>query len=188
MWGGDAMDRQAAREIAKSESGSASSSKKATRSNPSAGANPWGELLDLRARVISLEVETPRGVEVHTWHRDRPALLWSEKRRALVWVHGGRDPSQWLDGSTAGKVASRHRKWHGDEPTERGTVELPAGKLAKLGTALRIIYSAERYADGIARHHDFTAGVYAYAQKGRGARVFEVRGGRLTLNDRGLVY
>jgi uncharacterized protein YegJ (DUF2314 family) len=187
LWGGDALDRQAARALAGSKSAPPSSKARRVRSraNP---AGPWGELLDLRARVMSLEVETPRGVEVHTWHRDRPALFWSEKRRALVWVHGGRDPSNWTDNPATGPIASRHRRWHGDEPTERGSVELPAGPLAKLGPALRIVYSAERYRDGIPRHHDFSAGVAAYAQKGRGARVFEVRGGRLTLTDRGLVY
>ncbi len=187
LWGGDALDRQAARALAGSKSAPPSSKARRVRSraNP---AGPWGELLDLRARVMSLEVETPRGVEVHTWHRDRPALFWSEKRRALVWVHGGRDPSNWTDNPATGPIASRHRRWHGEEPTERGSVELPAGPLAKLGPALRIVYSAERYRDGIPRHHDFSAGVAAYAQKGRGARVFEVRGGRLTLTDRGLVY
>ena len=156
-----------------------------TRSNP--GRNPWGELLDLRARVIELEVEVADGVQVHTWNRDRPALFWSESRKALVWVHGGRDPSGFEDAGTAGRVASRHRKWHGAEPSEVGQVELPAGELAKLGPALRIVYTAERYADGVPRHHDFGAAVGAYAQKGRGARVFSVRGGRLTLTDRGLV-
>lgn len=159
----------------------------ATRSNPKPR-NPYGELLDLRARVMQLEVETPRGVEVHTWHRDRPALFWSEKRRALVWVHGGKDPTSWQDVETSGPVASRHRRWHGDNPSEVGELELPAGRLSKLGPALRIVYSAERYRDGTPRHHDFGADVAAYRQNGRGARVFEVRGGRLTLTERGLVY
>jgi len=165
-----------------------SSSPRRTRSNPKPR-NPYGELLDLRARVVELEIETKDGrVQVHTWHKDRPALFWSEKRRALVWVHGGRDPSGFTDAPTRGAVASRHRKWHGAEPSEVGAVELPSGALSKLGPALRIVYFAERYRDGRPRHHDFGAGVAAYAQKSRGARVFEVRGGRLTLNDRGLVF
>lgn len=172
--------------------GGSKTAKARTRANPIRsqpnGAGPWGELLDLRARVMELEIETPRGVEVHTWHRDRPALFWSEKRRALVWVHGGKDPAQWIDAAASGPIASRHRAWHGDEPAERGEVQIPAGRLLKLGPALRIVYSAERYRDGVPRHHDFGAGVAAYSQKGRGARVFSVRGGRLTLNDRGLVF
>jgi hypothetical protein len=147
-------------------------------------------LLDLRARVVELEVEMPDGrVQIHTWNKDRPALFWSEKKRALVWVHGGKDPTGFVDDQDlAGAVVARHRKWHGADPSERGTVELPAGPLSKLGPALRIVYFAERYRDGRPRHHDFGAGVAAYAQKGPGARVFSVRGGRLTLNERGLVF
>ena len=161
---------------------------KSVRSNPSPR-NPYGELLDLRARVVELEIELADGLtEVHTWNKDRPALFWSETKRALVWVHGGRDPVGFVDADVRGAVASRHRKWHGTDPTELGQLELPAGPLAKLGRALRIVYFAERYADGRPRHHDFAAGVAAYAQSGRGARVFECRGGRLTLNDRGLVF
>jgi len=166
----------------------AASSRRSTRSNPKPR-NPYGELLDLRARVVELEIELPDGrVEVHTWNVDRPALFWSEKRRALVWVHGGRDPSRFVDAEISGPVAARHRKWHGEHPTEIGEVELPAGRVTKMGPALRIVYSAERYRDGRMRHHDFGAGVAAYSQKSSGARVFEVRGGRLTLNDRGLVF
>ena len=161
---------------------------KSVRSNPSPR-NPFGDLLDLRARVVELEVEIAGGLtQVHTWNKDRPALFWSETKRALVWVHGGRDPVGFVDADVRGAVASRHRKWHGTDPTELGQLELPAGPLAKLGRALRIVYFAERYPDGRPRHHDFAAGVGAYAQKGRGARVFECRGGRLTLNDRGLVF
>jgi hypothetical protein len=180
-------DAQATPRKGGSKRKSTSSKAEPIRSRPN-GAGPWGELLDLRARVIELEIETPRGVEVHTWHRDRPALFWSEKRRALVWVHGGKDPARWVDDAAKGPIASRHRQWHGDEPAERGEVEIPAGRLVKLGPALRIVYSAERYRDGVPRHHDFGADVAAYSQKGRGARVFSVRGGRLTLNDRGLVF
>lgn len=183
----DALDlRQKPLPLDGSKRRSTSSQARATRSNPTR--NPWGELLDLRARVMELEIETPRGVEVHRWHADRPALFWSEKRRALVWIHGGRDPSHWTDADAAGPVASRHRQWHGDNPSEVGALEVPAGRLLKLGKALRIVYSAERYRDGTPRHHDFGAGVAAYAQNGRGARVFSVRGGRLTLTERGLVY
>jgi hypothetical protein len=161
---------------------------KSVRSNPSPR-NPFGELLDLRARVVELEVEISGGLtQVHTWNKDRPALFWSEKRRSLVWVHGGKDPAAFVDADVSGPVAARHRKWHGADPSEVGQLELPAGPLRKLGRALRIVYFAERYPDGRPRHHDFTAGVAAYAQSGRGARVFEARGGRLTLNDRGLVF
>ncbi len=169
-------------------SGPAASSQNPARSQPAR--NPYGQLLDLRARVVELEVELANGqVQVHTWNKDRPALFWSEKKRALVWVHGGKDPAGFVDDKRqVGAVAARHRKWHGAEPSELGTVELPAGPLANLGPALRIVYFAERYRDGKPRHHDFGAGVVAYATKGRGARVFECRGGRLTLNDRGLVF
>ena len=159
-----------------------------SRSNPKPR-NPFGELLDLRARVVELEVALADGrVQVHTWNTDRPALFWSEKCRALLWVHGGKDPSGFIDARTSGPVAARHRKWHGSSPTEAGELELPIGPLAKLGPALRIVYFAERYRDGRPRHHDFAGGVAAYAQKSRGARVFTVRGGRLTLNARGLVF
>ncbi|GAG08426.1 unnamed protein product, partial [marine sediment metagenome] len=49
-----------------SEPRGASSSRAPARSNPTPR-NPWGKLLDLRARVVELEVETPDGlVEVHT--------------------------------------------------------------------------------------------------------------------------
>lgn len=180
------MDRQAARALRGSKRSASSStrSRARSRSNP----NPWGDLLDLRARVIELEVELPDGrIQVHTWHRDRPALFWSESRKALVWVHGGRDPSGFVDADTGGRVGRRHERWHGSEATEVGALELPAGRLHKLGPAVRIVYSAERYRDGIPRHHDFGPAVAAYAQKGRGARVFSVRGGSLTVTERGLV-
>jgi hypothetical protein len=159
--------------------------KRKTKANPGA---KWGELVDLEAKVIELEIRRANGViEAHTWHTSQPRLYWSEKRQALVFVQGGKAPSGRIEGAPSGPAARRFKAWRGKKATATSELKLPAAALRPVGVAVRIVYSSKKYRDGVARHHDFGAGVRVYATKGRLPRLWQVSGGKLTATSRGLV-
>ena len=81
----------------------------------------------------------------------------------------------WADGA----AADRHR-----------TMEIPGGRMALVGAAIRIAYSEPygREPQGRPWEHDFSPSDRFWRAGKNGAFAFAVTGPRLTVTERGIVY
>lgn len=152
------------------------------------GSNPWGILVDLEGKIIELEIGRPDGqVDVHTWYTQRPALYWSPKKNAIVWVHNGAKPKQLGAQAPPGLAASIYKRWNSKRAMNAAEISIPSQPLKSAGPAVRIVYSSKRYRDGKPRHHDFETAVRVRKASAGSTCVWQLSGGKLNVTSRGLV-
>lgn len=147
-----------------------------------------GTCADL-GRVLEVCVELPNGEHALTsWKRNFPRLLWSPSTRSLVWVHG-RAPTARRKGATRSDGAARvFGAWAQREATSTSTLKIPACKLKLQGRAVYIVYKSDKWGPKGGKtknyQHDFGPSVKTY----HCGSVWAVRGGRLTVTERGIVF
>ena len=136
-------------------------------------------------QVLELIVETPNGgQEVHRWRANRPTLLWSPRQKCLIWVFGRRPAARRKGASRADGAARTFERWAQRPAASTSSIDIPSKPLQALGRALQIVYRSDKWGQVATYEHDFSAGARAY---GAGP-VFAVRGGALTVTERGIVY
>lgn len=165
--------------------------------NPARGVPNLGRVgvVTSLARVEELIVERPDGThERHVWKRNRPHLVWSPKTRTLFWVHG-REPTQVRRTVTRADGAARiYERFTGRSPIQTGILRVPSTPLRAYGRPVSLIYRSDKWGprnQRIVRYeHEFSDRVRVFVAPGRGRKgpVFALRGGRLTLTERGIVF
>ena len=140
-------------------------------------------------RVVELRVEADDGrTYAHRWRSGRPRLLWSPTQRCLVWVMGASLDNRQKGAVRSDGAARVFESWAQRDAVQTATISVPAAKLKKLGRAVSIIYTSDKWGARGGRTtqyiHEFSQSVKAYG----GGSVFAVRGGRLTVTERGIVY
>lgn len=126
------------------------------------------------------------------WTTSPPQLFWSKKAKAL-YIFPRKNPVKgWRKGvpAHAEKDAKLFGEWnrHAHSNDRSADVDFPEPLLFKAGRAHDIIYRSPKW-DGKKDdyHHNF-GGPSLYAAKGLKPTAFVVQGGRLTVNDRGIIY
>ena len=136
-------------------------------------------------QVLELIVETPGGgQELHRWRSNRPTLLWSPRQKCLIWVHGRRPTARRKGASRADGAAQTFERWSQRAASSTASIAVPSRPLSPLGRAVQIVYRSDKWGQNATYEHDFSAGARVY---GAGP-VFAVRGGALTVTERGIVY
>lgn len=158
--------------------------------NPRGGPNlaRLGTCAEL-GRVVELRVEAEDGqTYAHRWKSARPRLLWSPQQRCLVWVMGADLENRQRGAVRTDGAARSFERWAARDAVQTGTITVPAGPLKRLGRAVSIIYISDKWDTrgkaGKRYIHEFTSRPGAYNHRA----VFAVRGGRLTVTERGIVY
>lgn len=121
--------------------------------------------------------------QVH-WKQNRPLLLWSPQQRCLVWVVGSRLTNRTAGAVRADGAARTFERWSQRDAEHTASIKVPNRKLAPLGPAIQIWYWSDKWGEKRTYHHDFSDKVRAY----QGGPVWAVRGGALTVTERGIVY
>lgn len=166
------------------------------RTNPKRSAPALSKIRDGAelGGLVELEVMEDDGHRLlYRWSRPYPVLWWSPEARALAAVDGGKvsRPKQ------VDKLPARAAKIRSDfqgEPADRArSVSMPAGKLYKVGRALRVVYESDKFNGGgdgrrALYEHDFAASDVMWTQRKKGPALIAVTGPRLTVTDRGIVY
>lgn len=136
-------------------------------------------------QVLELIVENPDGgQELHRWKANRPTLLWSPRQKCLLWVYGRRPAARRKGASRADGAAKTFERWAQRKATATSSITVPAKPLHAMGRAVQIVYRSDKWGQIATYEHDFSAGARVY---GAGP-VFAVRGGALTVTERGIVY
>lgn len=147
------------------------------------------------ARVEELIIERPDGThERHLWKRNRPHLVWSPKLRTLFWVHGREPTNNRRTVTRADGAARLYERFTGRAPIQTGVLKVPSTPLQLYGRPVSLIYRSDKWGprnQRIVRYeHEFSDRVRVFVASGRGRKgpVFALRGGRLTLTERGIVF
>lgn len=139
-------------------------------------------------QVMQLLVELPNGEhELHRWSRNRPQLFWSPKQRTLFWVMGRQIQGRQKGAVRSDGAAKTFKRWAQREAQTTAMIKVPAVRLKMEGRAIQIVYHSDKWGERANYEHDFSNPVRAY-RNGRKGKVFAVRGGKLTVTERGLVY
>lgn len=117
-------------------------------------------------------------------------FMWSPSLKA-VWAcslqHGTKLPNV----SREGGAAKLFERFTARAASQTQELEVPAPKLKKLGPAKHIVYRSDKWNPGrdIDYIHDFGRDVDLWAGPSeRDPQIFMVKGGRLTVTERGIVY
>lgn len=136
-------------------------------------------------QVLELIVEHDDGTqELHRWKANRPTLLWSPKQKCLLWVHGRRPTDRRKGATRKDGAAKTFERWSQREAKSTSSLMVPAKPLKALGRAVQIVYRSDKWSQVATYEHDFSRGARAYGA----GQVFAVRGGALTVTERGIVY
>lgn len=132
------------------------------------------------------------GAPIVKWTSAPPQLFWSKKAKAL-YIFPKKNPVKgWKKGVPAHAVkdAKLFGEWnrHANLNDRSTDVDFPEPRLFKAGRAHDIVYRSKKW-DGKSEdyHHDFS-GPSLYAAEGLKPTAFVVQGGRLTVNDRGIIF
>lgn len=145
-------------------------------------------------RVVELETEQDGQRYLYRWKAPRPILWWAPEARALAWIDGAKPPKMRRGKVPRGKAAKVRSDFEGQDAASVAAQPLPAGKFAPIGRPVRIVYESKKRAGGgdgkIARYkHPFPRTSKAWRQANDdGPAIVAIRGTRLTVNDRGIVY
>jgi len=161
-----------------------------------------GDVLVELGRV--LEVEFGGDILVRPVKPTRPKLYWSAAKRALVFFTGvkdrGRGSRSGLDGlletKPGRKAAALFERWSQREAAGGRTLDVGvADKWMRFTSPpIRIDYWSDKWGDKSGYTHDLGKSVRAWLQvsrnfgsKSRSQEVWVLRGGRLTVTERGIV-
>ena len=162
-----------------------------------------GDVLVELGRV--LEVEFSGDVLIRPTHPKRPKLYWSAAKKALVFFTGVKmDPARGTRGvldelleTKAGRAAAKvFERWSRSEPSGGRKVDVGvADKWMKFTESpLRIDYWSDKWGEKESYTHDLGPSVRAWLQTSknfgsstRSKEVWVLRGGRLTVTERGIV-
>ncbi len=138
-------------------------------------------------QVMQLLVELPSGEhQLHRWKRNRPQLFWSPKQKTLFWVMGRQIHGRARGAVRSDGAARTFERWAQRDAQTTATIKVPAVRLKMEGRAIQIVYHSDKWGEKANYEHDFSNPVRAY-RNGRNGKVFAVRGGKLTVTERGLV-
>jgi hypothetical protein len=146
-------------------------------------------VLSEHGHVHELGVELPDGrVELHTWSSARPLLMWSQRQRALVFVHGLAVPRARKGAPRTDGAAQTYERFHGEAAEAHRELELPDVKLQRIGRASHIAYKNKRWGGvaGRVAEHPFGPSVVVYLGTRGKRKVYVVAGGRLRMTARGI--
>jgi len=155
----------------------------------------------LLGTVLELLVREKDGTEVlHSW-RDAtgPGLLWSPSNKALMFFpHLEAKETLARRGVELPKgtqeAAKLFTQWAARPSTRFTQVDIEAYPLRKLGEAVHIIYRSDKWngRDGqtvdYIHHFSKSGTVKVSAAAGDPPKAFYIKGGRMTVNARGIVY
>ena len=145
-------------------------------------------------RVVELETEHEGQRYLYRWKSPRPILWWNKDARALAWIDGAEPPKMRRGKPPKGDAAKVRQAFEGQAAGATATQPLPAGRFETIGRPVRIVYESKKRAGGgdgkIARYkHPFPATSKAWRQANPdGPAIVAIRGNRMTVNDRGIVY
>ena len=141
------------------------------------------ELAELGS-VLELETDTA----TIRWPRGRAVLGWSPRHKALVVLEGAKRKRNASE--PRGRARAAFERWarrgakHGDE------LELaPRGSWRRLGALRRIDYHSDKWGRKAEYTHPTGRGVTLYMRGSWDAppRVWVIKGGRLTVSERGII-
>ncbi len=161
-----------------------------------------GDVLVELGRV--LEVEFGGDVLVRPTHPKRPRLYWSAAKKALVFFTGVKDSGRGTRGvldelldTKPGRAAAKvFERWSRNEPSGGRTLDVGvADKWWRFTVPpLRIDYWSDKWDEPAEYTHDLGPSVRGWLQvsknfgsKTRSKEAWILRGGRLTVTERGIV-
>lgn len=127
------------------------------------------------------------GALVFPWATAPPQLYWSRKTKAL-YVFPRKNPvKRWK--RYAGPDAPVFQEYdRGARQDTSAEVDFPEPRLFKAGRAFDVVYRSDKWDKVMdVYHHEFD-GPTLYASEGKRPVAFVVKGGRLTVNDRGIIH
>lgn len=161
--------------------------------NPAGSSKLDGSLGIELGTMLELEV----GGQVVRMGRVRPALLWFPAWKSLVFFEGVKRGSRTEanlrrleDEMSTAKSTNTFERWAQRSASKASDITFPAGKRQWYagGKANRLDYRSDKWGKTDEYTHDFGAGVRLYVlQKGRSAAMWVIRGGKMTVTQRGIV-
>lgn len=123
----------------------------------------------------------------HTW-KPAPTLFYAPSRRILFWLTGY-GKSKWKREAMTGEAAAKFREWSRRESEHTTTLKIPDVDMRSIGRATQIEYTSDKWGGKKKEYvHEFSRAVKAYRYERGSKELTAVRGGRMTVNDRGIVY
>lgn len=140
-----------------------------------------------------------RGAEIVEHSTQPPQLWWSKESKTLYFFPGFPHAKGWKNGVPphAVEAAKLYHQWdhHANWPDIQSVdLDFPEPRIYLAGTAFDIVYRSQKWNGKKGKHefynHHFSksGAVKLYEAKGKKPSAFVVNGGRLTVNDRGIVY
>lgn len=127
-----------------------------------------------------------------TWHRPRPALLWSVKKKALFMFEDVKSgPTGPIPDDTPGNVVALYEKWSGwDADHQRTLTSRARGSWRAFGEVTRIDYYSRKWDKPASYQHASGSGVrlYRFGAVNKGPWIWAIKGGRMTVTARGIVH
>ena len=153
--------------------------------------SPVGSLDEAETILLGHALELEVGDRVLRWGRGA-TLLWWPRRKALLILEGARR-SKRQPLRHDGKAARLYERWQKAQARHESSIELPdrGTWVAVAGHVRRLDYASNKW--GGRRHeytHDHGSSVrlYRYGPKTKPPWCWVVRGGRLTVTERGIVH
>lgn len=153
--------------------------------------SPVGVLTEMETAVLGdiLEVELHDGTVIE-WVRPRPKLLWSPDKSALLMYEGIKSSVRRPIEDAPRRVISIYERWSDWEANDARTLTTDAkGPWRTVGDVHRIDYYSTKWDRPQSYTHKSGPRVrmYRYGQK-NGPFIWAIRGGRMTVTERGIVY
>jgi hypothetical protein len=139
-----------------------------------------------------LELCWMKGDDEKIWapKRDEWMFLWSPSLKA-VWVCSLKHGSRLQNVSRDGGAAKLFERFASRDARQTQEIEIPAPKMQLLGSAKHIVYRSDKWNPGkdIDYIHDYGRDVEMWVGPNtRSPEIFMMKGGRLTVTERGIVY